>query len=102
VAWCHDVLIDRKVIHVARKKTGAFLEAPDRQIAFRAPDVVHGGLKEIIGRLERNSFRIGQKPPSGQDLLNWIIADLYMQGPENWAKRVESAHAQFVKFCDQN
>jgi hypothetical protein len=87
---------------MARKKSAATIEAPDRQIAFRAPDVVHGGLKEIVGRLERNSFRIDQKPPSGQDLLNWIIADLYMQGPENWPKRIETAHAQFVKFCDQN
>jgi hypothetical protein len=87
---------------MARKKSGVVIDAPDRQIAFRAPDVVHGGLKEILGRLERTSFRIGSKPPSGQDLMNWLIGDLYMQGPENWPKRIESAHAQFVKFCDQN
>ncbi len=87
---------------MAKKKSGAVIDAPDRQIAFRAPDIVHGGLKEIVGRLERNSFRIDQKPPSGQDILNWLIGELYMSGPDNWPKRIEFAHSQFVKFCDQN
>lgn len=41
---------------MSRDKAGSVANAPDRQIAFRAPDIVHGGLKEIIGRLERISY----------------------------------------------
>lgn len=87
---------------MARKKGGVILDAPDRQLAFRAPDVVHGGLKEIVGRLEKKSFRIEGKPPSGQDILNWLIGELYMEGPDKWADRVTEAHGRFNEFTSQN
>lgn len=87
---------------MARKKTGAVIDAPDRQLAFRAPDIVHGGLKEIIGRLEKVSYRVDGAPVSGQDILNWLIGELYMDGPDKWAKRITDAHRRFVDFANQN
>ena len=87
---------------MSRDKAGSVANAPDRQIAFRAPDIVHGGLKEIIGRLERISYRVDGKPTSGQDILNWLVGELYMEGPEKWPKRIAEAHKKFVEFAEQN
>ena len=74
----------------------------ERVVSFRAPDTIHGALKQITGKLEMSQCKINGRVPYERDLLNWLIGDLYMSGPENWPKRIEAAHAQFVKFCDQN
>ena len=74
----------------------------DRSIAFKAPRQIHGAIKQIVGKLEMDDFQIDGRVPYERDLINWLIGELYMSGPDNWPKRIESAHAQFVKFCDQN
>ena len=86
------------------RKTAAKLEPKqlERVVSFRAPDTIHGALKQITGKLEMSQCKVGGRVPYERDILNWLVADLYMQGPENWPKRIETAHAQFVKFCDQN
>ena len=87
---------------MARKRTTAVIDGQDRQLAFRAPDIVHGSLKEIVGRLEKVSYRVDGKPVSGQEILNWLIGELYMEGPDKWANRVTTAHKRFVDFASQN
>jgi hypothetical protein len=87
---------------MAKKKGAPVMDAPDRQLAFRAPDIVHGGLKEIVGRLEKISYRVDGKPASGQDILNWLIGELYMDGPEKWPGRVTAANRRYVDFANQN
>jgi hypothetical protein len=88
---------------MARKKAESVAEMPtERVLAFRAPDVVHGALKQIVGRLEMASCRVDGKNPSGQDVLNWMIGELYMQGPDKWAERIESAHTSYQAFTSQN
>jgi hypothetical protein len=74
----------------------------ERVVSFRAPDTIHGALKQITGKLEMSQCRIGGRVPFERDILNWLVADLYQAGPTKWPERIESAHAQFVKFCDQN
>jgi hypothetical protein len=86
------------------RKAAATTEAKqlERVVSFRAPDTIHGALKQITGKLEMSQCRIGGRVPFERDILNWLVADLYQAGPSNWPKRIEAAHAQFAKFCDQN
>lgn len=74
----------------------------ERVVSFRAPDTIHGALKQITGKLEMSQCRIGGRVPFERDILNWLVADLYQSGPSKWPERIEQAHAEFVKFCDQN
>lgn len=88
---------------MARKKTDEEIDlTSNRQIAFRAPDAVHGALKMIQGRLEMVSFRVDGKQPSGQDVLIWLLCELYMDGPDKWPGRIEKAYARFVEFESKN
>jgi len=84
---------------MARKKTDDENDLTgNRQLAFRAPDSVHGALKMIVGRLEMGSFRFNGKQPSGQDVLIWLLCEMYMDGPDKWPGRIENAYARFVEF----
>lgn len=74
----------------------------DRQMSFRAPAVVQGALKQIVGRLEMVDFQIDGKQPTNQDILNWLVGELYAEGPSNWPERVTKAHDRFKQFTELN
>lgn len=88
---------------MARKS--AIQEEPkhlERVISFRAPDTVHGALKQIVGRLEIGQNKVDGRVPYERDILNWLIGELYMDGPDKWAKRITDAHRRFVDFANPN
>jgi hypothetical protein len=70
----------------------------DRAIAFRAPDEIHGALKQIAGRLEMSKIQIDGRVPYERDILIWLVSDLWMEGPEKWASRLTKAHDNHKKF----
>lgn len=74
----------------------------ERVVSFRAPDTVHGAIKQIVGRLEMTQCKIDGRVPYERDILNWLIGELYMEGPDKWANRVTNAHKRFVDFASQN
>ena len=88
---------------MARKQAVEVIESgPGRIVSFRAPDIIHGAIKQIIGKLEMTSLKIDGKSPSGQDVLTWLVADLYRTGPDQWAKRVDECHKKYVDLLSQN
>lgn len=70
----------------------------DRAISFRAPDEVHGALKQIAGRLEMSKTQIDGRVPYERDILVWLVSDLWMDGPEKWASRLAKAHDNYKQF----
>ena len=54
---------------MARKRTTAVIGGQDRRLAFRAPDIVHGSLKEIIGRPRPPAFARLVTEPAGQSTV---------------------------------
>lgn len=88
---------------MARKKAVDVIDnGPGRIVSFRAPDVIHGAIKQIAGKLEMASVKVDGKAPSGQDILTWLVSDLYMDGPDKWPKRVTDAHKRYVDLVSQN
>ena len=88
---------------MARKKAVDVIDSgAGRIVSFRAPDVIHGAIKQIAGKLEMASVKVDGKPPSGQDILTWLVSDLYMDGPDKWPKRVVDAHKRYVDLVSQN
>lgn len=80
-------------------KTKAGLPATkDRTLGFRAPDEVHGALKQIAGRLEMSKTEIGGRVPYERDILIWLVSDLWMEGPDKWANRLARAHDHFKEL----
>ena len=87
---------------MARKKTEDEIDSSDNRIvSFRAPDAIHGALKKIVAHLEMTSIRFDGKQPSGQDLMIWLISDIYMGGEDNWPERIADAYKQYAKFKDK-
>lgn len=88
---------------MARKKAADVIDSgPGRIVSFRAPDVIHGAIKQIAGKLEMASVKVDGKAPSGQDIMTWLVSDLYMDGPDKWPKRVMDAHKRYVDLVSQN
>lgn len=86
-----------------KKKAVDVIEAgAGRIVSFRAPDVIHGAIKQIVGKLEMTSLKIDGKSPSGQDIMTWLVGELYMDGPDRWSKRVDDAHKRYVDMISQN
>lgn len=73
-------------------------ENPERAIGFRAPDKIHGALKSIAANLEMNGQAIGDHIPYERDILQWLIADLYLAGPDQWPKRLSEARSSCLKL----
>jgi hypothetical protein len=74
----------------------------DRAIAFRAPHQIHGAIKQIVGKLEMDNFMIDGRVPYERDLINWLIGELFVDGPDQWADRIRDAHRKFATFASQN
>jgi hypothetical protein len=88
---------------MARKRPAVVVESgPGRIVSFRAPDTIHGAIKQIVGKLEMGSLKIDGKSPSGQDVLTWLVADLYTAGDDQWAKRVDEAHRRYLDLVSRN
>ena len=88
---------------MARKKSPDVIDSgAGRIVSFRAPDAIHGAIKQIVGKLEMASVKVDGKAPSGQDVLTWLISDLYMEGPDKWPKRINDAHKRYVDLVSQN
>ena len=78
-------------------------EAPsERVVSFRAPERVHGALKQIVGRLEMMENQIGGRVPFERDILNWLVGELFMEGQDKWAERLEKSQKQYKAFNSQN
>jgi len=63
---------------------------PARKMAFAAPEQIHGAVKQIIGWVEMQGIQHNGKSLTEKDLLNSLIAGLFMSGQANWEKRIES------------
>ena len=83
----------------AKPKADSKAEPPkDRAIAFRAPDEIHGALKQITGWLEMSKTQFDGRIPFERDVLMWLVSDLWMDGPDKWASRFTKAHDNHKKF----
>jgi hypothetical protein len=78
-----------------KKRVG---DLPARKLAFAAPEHIHGAIKQIIGWVEMQGIQHNGKSLTERDLLNSLIAGLYMAGQSNWEKRIESDLAAFDKL----
>lgn len=76
--------------------------AEDRSIAFRAPNQIHGAIKQIIGKLEMDNVMIDGRVPYERDVINWLIGELYAEGPAKWATRIQNAQKRFETVVSQN
>jgi hypothetical protein len=76
--------------------------AEDRSIAFRAPNQIHGAIKQIVGKLEMDNVTIDGRVPYERDLINWLIGELYAEGPSNWASRIRDAKRKFETVVSPN
>jgi hypothetical protein len=74
----------------------------DRSIAFKAPRQIHGAIKQIVGRLEMDNVLIDGRVPYERDLINWLIGELYAEGPDRWASRIQTAQKKFATVTSQN
>ena len=74
----------------------------DKAIAFRAPSEIHGALKHITGILEMHNFQVDGRIPFERDILSWLVADLYKEGPEHWAERLAGASKKFNELVTKN
>ena len=87
---------------MARKQAVKAEPQAERVVSFRAPDRVHGALKQIVGRLEMMQNEVGGRVPYERDVLAWLVGELFMEGPANWATRIEKSHKQYQEFMSQN
>lgn len=87
---------------MARKQAIKAEPQLERVVSFRAPDRVHGALKQIVGRLEMMQNEIGGRVPYERDVLSWLVGELFMEGPTAWASRMEQAHKRYQDFMSQN
>ena len=67
----------------------------DRAISFRAPEEIHGALKQIAGRMEMKKVKIDGRVPFERDILNWLVSELYMKGQDKWAESLNQANNDF-------
>ena len=87
---------------MARKQAVKAEPQLERVVSFRAPDRVHGALKQIVGRLEMMQNEIGGRVPYERDVLSWLVGELFMEGPTAWATRMGQAHKRYQDFMSQN
>lgn len=73
-------------------------DLPERMLGFRAPDKIHGALKSIAAGLEMSGQTVGDSIPYERDILQWLIADLYLAGPDEWPKRLNDARNSCLKL----
>lgn len=74
----------------------------DRAIAFKAPTAIHGALKQITGKLEMSNIHVDGRVPFERDILVWLVGELYMEGPEKWAERLQKASSRFKELASTN
>lgn len=87
---------------MATKQSKQSKASSDRAIAFRAPTEIHGALKQITGKLEMGNFHIDGRVPFERDVLVWLVGELYMEGPEKWAERLQKASSRFKELASTN
>lgn len=77
-------------------------QSEDRAIMFRAPNQIHGALKKMVGELEMNNSRVSGRVPFERDIMTWLVAELYMEGPEKWGSRLAKACEKYKSLVQSD
>lgn len=85
-------------VKTSKKKPVEDKDSKDRAIAFRAPKEIHGALKQITGRLEMADIKIDGRTPFERDIMIWLVGELWMDGPDKWAPRLNEAFKRFKQI----